>query len=190
MSNAHLYLNHTPKEDDALSWLAIMQHYGAPTRLLDFTFSPYVAAYFALNGDSGDAAIYSLKHSVLREIDADYYEDVDQMYKNLLSKGKDDFLYVYEPRFTTQRLLAQQGLFVIPSTNDKSHAKIIDSYSLKDNEMVKYIIPKKLRRAGLKRLNKMNITSTMLFPGLEGFCMSFKYQSLFPLFMEKRIGEL
>jgi hypothetical protein len=37
-----------PREGDKLSWLALMQHYSVPTRLLDFTYSPYVALYFAL----------------------------------------------------------------------------------------------------------------------------------------------
>jgi hypothetical protein len=45
---AHFYLSPLPAEGDVLGWLAVMQHYGAPTRLLDWTYSFFVAAFFAL----------------------------------------------------------------------------------------------------------------------------------------------
>jgi FRG domain len=44
----HLDPADLPSIEQKLSWLAVMQHYGVPTRLLDFTFSPFVAMYFAL----------------------------------------------------------------------------------------------------------------------------------------------
>jgi hypothetical protein len=45
---ANHYISRVPADGERLEWLALMQHYGVSTRLLDWTISPYVALYFAL----------------------------------------------------------------------------------------------------------------------------------------------
>lgn len=45
---ALLHLQDLPSNDDLTGWLALMQHYGGPTRLLDWTECPFVGMYFAL----------------------------------------------------------------------------------------------------------------------------------------------
>ena len=75
ISNAHLFIQHMPPKKKALEWLSIMQHYGAPTRMLDFTFSPYVAAFFALEAGVGDCSIYCFSQKIFREIDKEYFTE-------------------------------------------------------------------------------------------------------------------
>jgi hypothetical protein len=55
---AGLYLEREPDKDDVLEWLALMRHYGAPTRLTDWTYSFYVAVHFALANDL-EGAVWS-----------------------------------------------------------------------------------------------------------------------------------
>jgi hypothetical protein len=53
-SRAHLHLSPSSIPKDELTWLAQMQHYAVPTRMLDFSYSPFVALYFAARNSLGD----------------------------------------------------------------------------------------------------------------------------------------
>ena len=60
----HRYTSDVPDEDDTLRWLALMRHHGAPVRLLDLSYSPYVALFFALDGSAqGDTcSVWAIDH--------------------------------------------------------------------------------------------------------------------------------
>lgn len=191
--SAHLYLNSLPHDNDLLSWLSLMQHHGAPTRLLDFTFSYYIALYFALEHGEDDAVVYCINHQAIKADDEEQFGNKrKEMYANILGDHKnsdDPFLLAFEPTFSNQRLLSQQGLFVAINNHEYTHENLLTAYELEDNDVQKYIIPKKLRYSGLRKLNQMNINSTNIYPGLDGFCKSLRRQPIFGLEFQRRVGK-
>lgn len=64
---AHNYLTELPQPKDLLEWLALARHYGMPCRLLDFTYSFYVASYFALSGKDKPGVVLAINLSWLKK---------------------------------------------------------------------------------------------------------------------------
>ncbi len=127
---AHNYLTHPPAENDLLEWLAIMQHHGAPTRLLDCTHSLPVAAFFAARDAAGDFAVWAFNWNqffrkvVARlQLDVDshfaaleYHEAIHGMANQFASKSAHGALVLPTmPLHSSERLEAQQGLFLFPT---------------------------------------------------------------------------
>jgi hypothetical protein len=183
---AHHFLNVGPLPDDDLEWLALMQHHGAPTRLLDFTWSPYVAAFFALHSAVGDAAVWAFNPAQISPDSADRERPLFQ--STIEPIGRDDFrryflkheiplVWVGEPQSMNRRLIAQSGTFAIPGILNQSIEEILGAYPDPKHTLVKFILPsEKIRDKGLRDLYRMNITHATLFPDLDGLARSLAYE--------------
>ena len=183
------YLASLPAPDDILSWLSLMQHHGAPTRLLDFTHSPYVACYFALENARTDAAVWAIHSQHLKEDLAqkspqsfqyrgdEWYDLADEAFKQIFEANELSCVFPVRPSVTNKRYLAQQALFVSLGNTNASFMDQLLSYSWPEylaEHIVKIILPIELREEGLYDLSRMNINRAVLFPDLDGFSIDLK----------------
>ena len=178
---AHQFLERPPEWDDDFQWLALMQHHGAPTRLIDFTWSPYVAAFFALERATGEAAVWAVNPARIQSRRAptppQYDPRVKGNFKKYYLKGTRRFIWVGEPLTMNRRLIAQSGTFALAGKLDEPMEAIVSRYPHPEDAMVKFILPVKLiREQAMRELYRMNITWATLFPDLDGLARSLRYE--------------
>ena len=185
----HQYLQQPPALDDDFQWLALMQHHGAPTRLLDFTWSPYVAAFFALERATGEAAVWALNPAELGSREAGKHASQARItlpemdpripgnFARYFLKGNQTFVWVGEPDTMNRRLIAQSGTFAVPGVLDVPVEDVLSRYPEPENMIAKFVLPaERLRETGLRELYRMNITYATLFPDLDGLARSLAYE--------------
>ena len=168
-----------PQQYDRSSWLTLMQHYGLPTRLLDWSESPLVALYFALSSQKNkDAAVWVLNPMKLNE-KAEYGTYVPPInYKSLEGdlegafSDKDNESIKLQKRIVAchgvgndLRMYVQQSDFTIHSSAEKLN-RILAMDDACDY-FYKIRIPKDSCKSLLNQLDALGFHESTIYPDME-----------------------
>ncbi len=186
LRNFKKYAHRTVVERDSLwHWLSVAQHYGLPTRLLDWTYSPYTALHFATaNVERFDAdgviwAVNYLKaHQLLpdrlrRMLDeeganvftVEMLSESVRSLEELAELSHRDFVIFFEPPSIDDRIINQFAFFSVMSRP----TSILDEWLANHRDLWRrLIIPADLKWEIRDKLDQANITERVLFPGLDG----------------------
>src|SRR5205085_6938913 len=173
-----------PRDTD-WDWLALGQHHGLPTRLLDWTYSPYVALHFVtanLDRYEEDGVVWCADYvqahrrapaelrRLLEEEGANLFntEMLDRAAPDLAGfdeLGGEDFLVFVEPPSFDERIVNQYALFSLASSPSLSP----DEWLARHPDLARRIVvPAELKWEIRDKLDQANVTERVLFPGLDG----------------------
>jgi hypothetical protein len=184
------YLSRDQLPGHLIEWLALMQHHGAPTRLLDFTKSPFIAAYFAFEiaVPEQTVAIWALNIPFLKakalEKLAQVYPDAVQrpanhipepVFERVFFDNNTSLVFPVEPFRMNRRYSLQQSIFV---STGKGGEPFMDQLTFLGTDMqravIKIELPGTLQKPVLRDLHKMNINRASLFPDIDGYAESLR----------------
>lgn len=171
--------------DSSWNWLTMAQHHGLPTRLMDWTFSPYIAMHFAtanLEKFQQDGVIWAvdytkvhqtippiLRHELSAErADLFTVEMLDRVVPTsdaLHAICDETVLLFLEPPSVDDRVVNQYALLSVMS---ESEVRVDDWLATRPQFFARYIIPADLKWEIRDKLDQANITERVLFPGLDG----------------------
>ena len=165
-----------------VDWWTVMRHYGAPTRLLDWTTSLFVATYFACRGErTKDGSIYLLHVTTLESAMCTIHGDAGA----LTPKQRSQPTVLEDPNAPSvidvfrrksgmpQRMLLQHGTFMI-CRNVAADVEAVLTAAMEDYQdspkmyFQKLTVPGAAKTALMRQLRQTNITAATLFPDLDG----------------------
>lgn len=163
-----------PRNDDELGWCQIAQHYGLPTRLLDWTENPQMALYFACSGDQTDGLVFVLNPIDLnrlsypdrpRVLDANGDSEVILQYLRLGGEQRREGLrtVAINPVWNSERIQLQRGTFTLHGS--------LDLELLGDTPSLAAVpIPRGAKAKLRAELERVAINEMTIYPELEHAC--------------------
>lgn len=178
--------NAVQEQENPWNWLAVAQHHGLPTRLLDWTYSPYVALHFAtvrLDLYDRDGVIWCVNYveahkllpKKLRNIQTQ--EHANAFTAEMLGRGarsltelealsQRPYVVFFEPPSLDERIVNQFALFSFMSNPEARLDHWLEKQKLPMARRI--IVPKEMKWEIRDKLDQANITERVLFPGLDG----------------------
>jgi hypothetical protein len=157
-----------------------MQHYGLPTRLLDWTESPLFACYFAIEKgtEDTDGALFALcpytlnanqlkRRKLLMPYDSPAIDIINSLFK--YAKENHEEIIAIRPSEVDIRLLVQLSVFTIHGSN-----KSLEQLPGNQKFLIKIRIPKTAKQNLRKQLKRLGIRASNIFPDLEHLAKEIK----------------
>ena len=162
-----------PDADDFAGWLSFMQHYGLPTRLLDWSESALIAAFFIANNpkrDNEPGALWALHPDLLNEAEG--------MPKGIMTPGAKDVHQLYLCPFKgvaeVDRIAAALApekdirmLVQLATHTVHGSGRALETHEHRDKFLMKWVVPAAAKSQLRADLALLGIRTSTVFPDLE-----------------------
>lgn len=157
--NQYSYPYFENKTMSYFEYLIQAQHFGLPTRLLDFTSNPLVALYFAVeeNNLNSDGIVWG----------------IDEFAQSKIPSINENEIIFYSPTHFNNRIINQNSIFaVFPVQKNTENITPLETYNLRIFQ--KIIIPSTLKESIKNELDFLGINKMSIYPGIEGIVSKIK----------------
>ena len=162
-----------PAPKDFPGWLSFMQHYGLPTRLLDWSESPLIAAFFVANNpkrDSEPGALWVLQPSLLNEAEG--------MSRALRLPESKDVRQLYQPPFSDVNEVDRIAAVLVPEQDIRMLVQLsthtihgsdraLETHEHRGRFLMRWVVPATAKSRLRTELDLLGIRTSTVFPDLE-----------------------